>query len=77
VSLKRLLGLDTRPEKYAYALDPVMGYTAAGKIPDRWVPTPTKVGGPMLQPSGHGAGRRCCSSRCARAVSERMRIRSR
>ncbi len=39
MSLKRFLGLDTHPEKYAYALDPVMGYTAAGKIPERWVPT--------------------------------------
>lgn len=39
MSLKRFLGLGTNAEKYAYALDPVMGYTAAGKIPDRWVPT--------------------------------------
>ncbi len=39
MSLKRFLGLGTSAEKYAYALDPVMGYTAAGKIPDRWVPT--------------------------------------
>ena len=39
MSLKRALGLDTRPEKYAYALDPTMGYTAAGKIPERWVQT--------------------------------------
>jgi assimilatory nitrate reductase catalytic subunit len=39
MSLMRFLGLDTRHEKYAYAHDPVMGYTAAGKIPDRWVPT--------------------------------------
>jgi anaerobic selenocysteine-containing dehydrogenase len=37
--LKRALGLDTRPERYAYAVDPVMGYTAARKIPDRWVQT--------------------------------------
>ena len=37
--LKRMLGLDTRAERYAYAVDPVMGYTAARKIPDRWVKT--------------------------------------
>ena len=37
--LKRALGLDTRPERYAYAIDPVMGHTAAGKIPDRWIQT--------------------------------------
>jgi anaerobic selenocysteine-containing dehydrogenase len=38
-TLKRLLGLDTRAERYAYAVDPVMGYTSARKIPDRWVST--------------------------------------
>ena len=37
--LKRALGLDTRAERYTYAVDPVMGYTAARKIPDRWVKT--------------------------------------
>ncbi len=37
--IKRFLGLGTSAEKYAYALDPVMGYTAAAKIPDRWVST--------------------------------------
>ena len=37
--LKRALGFDTRPERYAYAVDPVMGYTAASRIPDRWVKT--------------------------------------
>ncbi len=39
VNLKRALGLDTRADRYAYAVDPVMGYTAAQKIPDRWVQT--------------------------------------
>jgi assimilatory nitrate reductase catalytic subunit len=39
MSLKRILGLDTRPERYAYGVDPVMGYTAAAKIPERWIPT--------------------------------------
>jgi anaerobic selenocysteine-containing dehydrogenase len=37
--LTRALGLDTRAERYTYALDPVMGHTAARKIPDRWVKT--------------------------------------
>ncbi|MEO7144831.1 MAG: molybdopterin-dependent oxidoreductase [Bryobacteraceae bacterium] len=35
----QLLGLDTLREKYAYGYDPEFGYTAAGKIPDRWVET--------------------------------------
>jgi anaerobic selenocysteine-containing dehydrogenase len=39
MSLKHLLGLDTRAERYSYEVDPVMGYTAAAKIPERWVPT--------------------------------------
>ena len=33
------LGLDILAEKYAYASDPVMGFTSAQKIPDRWVAT--------------------------------------
>ena len=36
---KRALGLDTRADRYTYADDPVMGHTAARKIPDRWVRT--------------------------------------
>ena len=39
MSLARLLGLDTQATRYAYATDPVMGYTSARKIPDRWVRT--------------------------------------
>ena len=38
-TLKRLLGLDTHADRYAYGVDPVMGHTAARKIPDRWVST--------------------------------------
>jgi anaerobic selenocysteine-containing dehydrogenase len=38
-TLKRLLGLDTHSDRYAYDVDPVMGHTAARKIPDRWVST--------------------------------------
>jgi anaerobic selenocysteine-containing dehydrogenase len=39
MNLRRMLGLDTLKEKYAYASDPLTGYTSAQKIPDRWVPT--------------------------------------
>lgn len=39
MTLKRELGLDILAEKYAYASDPVMGFTSAQKIPDRWVAT--------------------------------------
>jgi anaerobic selenocysteine-containing dehydrogenase len=39
MSLKRLFGLETNAQHYAYADDPAFGYTAANKIPDRWVKT--------------------------------------
>lgn len=39
MTLKKQLGLDILAEKYAYASDPVMGFTSAQKIPDRWVAT--------------------------------------
>jgi assimilatory nitrate reductase catalytic subunit len=39
MNLKRRLGLDILREKYAYAADPVMGYTSEQKIPDKWVST--------------------------------------
>jgi anaerobic selenocysteine-containing dehydrogenase len=39
MTLKRELGLDILAEKYAYAADPVMGFTSAQKIPERWVAT--------------------------------------
>ena len=38
-SLKRLIGLDTRAEEYAYAVDPVAGYVSAQKAPDKWIQT--------------------------------------
>src|SRR5688572_24433747 len=38
-TLKHLLGLDTHSDRYAFAVDPVMGHTATRKIPDRWVAT--------------------------------------
>ncbi len=37
--VKRLLGVDTRADEYAYAVDPVAGYISAQKAPDRWVKT--------------------------------------
>jgi anaerobic selenocysteine-containing dehydrogenase len=39
MNLKRQLGLDILQEKYAYARDPVMGFTSEQKIPERWVAT--------------------------------------
>ncbi|MFN7922671.1 MAG: nitrate reductase [Bryobacteraceae bacterium] len=37
MSWKRSLGIDNLRHQYAYRRDPVMGYTSAGKIADRWV----------------------------------------
>ncbi len=39
MTLKQLLGLDTRADRYAYGVDPTAGYVSAQKIPDRWVST--------------------------------------
>jgi anaerobic selenocysteine-containing dehydrogenase len=39
MNLRRQVGLDTLEKQYAYATDPVTGYTSAQKIPDRWVST--------------------------------------
>ncbi|MDO8794903.1 MAG: molybdopterin-dependent oxidoreductase [Vicinamibacterales bacterium] len=39
MKLTRLLGLDTASDKYAYALDPVTGYTAGRRVAERWVHT--------------------------------------
>jgi len=39
-SLRRALGLDILADRYAYANDPVAGYTSAKRVPDRWVSTP-------------------------------------
>jgi len=36
---KRLIGLDTRADEYAYAVDPDSGYISAQKVPERWVKT--------------------------------------
>ncbi len=39
MSWKRLAGIDTLQEEYAYARSESTGYTSARKIPDYWVPT--------------------------------------
>jgi len=39
MTLKRQLGLDILTDKYSYAADPVMGFTSAQKVPERWVAT--------------------------------------
>jgi assimilatory nitrate reductase catalytic subunit len=39
MNVKRLLGLDTQAERYAYAVDPVAGFVSAQKVPERWVQT--------------------------------------
>jgi assimilatory nitrate reductase catalytic subunit len=39
MTLKQMLGLDTRAERYSYGTDPVAGYVSAQKVPDKWVAT--------------------------------------
>ena len=39
MNFKRLLGIDTLADRYAYANDAVAGYTSAKRVPDHWVPT--------------------------------------
>ena len=39
MNLKRLVGLDTLSDRYAYAEDPEFGYVAASRVADRWTPT--------------------------------------
>ena len=39
MTLRRMLGLDTRAERYAYASDAELGYVSAQKVPERWVAT--------------------------------------
>ena len=39
MTLKQLLGLDTRADRYTYGVDPTAGYVSSQKIPDRWVST--------------------------------------
>ena len=39
MTLKQMLGLDTRADRYAYGVDQASGYVSAQKLPDRWIPT--------------------------------------
>src|ERR671924_2260040 len=39
MTLKHLLGLDTRADRYTYGVDQVAGYVSSQKIPDRWIAT--------------------------------------
>ena len=39
MTLKQLLGLDTRADRYTYGVDPAAGYISTQKVPDRWVST--------------------------------------
>ena len=39
MNLKRMLGLDTRADRYAYAVDAEAGYVSAQKVPERWIST--------------------------------------
>jgi anaerobic selenocysteine-containing dehydrogenase len=39
MTLKQLLGLDTRADRYSYSVDPVAGYISSQRVPDRWVAT--------------------------------------
>jgi anaerobic selenocysteine-containing dehydrogenase len=39
MTLRQMLGLDTRADDYAYGVDAASGYVSAQKIPDRWVAT--------------------------------------
>ena len=39
MNLKQMLGLDTRADRYSYAVDSASGYVSAQKVPERWVAT--------------------------------------
>ena len=39
MNVARLLGLDTRADRYTYSVDPVAGYTSTQRVPDTWVST--------------------------------------
>jgi assimilatory nitrate reductase catalytic subunit len=39
MNVKRLLGLDTQADQYAYTNDPMLGFVSARKSPARWVST--------------------------------------
>ena len=37
--IKRLVGIDTQPEKYAYAKDPLFGHVTESRVAEKWVKT--------------------------------------
>jgi assimilatory nitrate reductase catalytic subunit len=39
MNVKRMLGLDTRAERYTYEVDPTAGYISSQRVPERWVAT--------------------------------------
>src|SRR5687767_15747533 len=39
MTLKQLLGLDTRADRYTYSVDPTAGYISSQRASDRWVST--------------------------------------
>src|SRR5215212_1510837 len=39
MNVKRMLGLDTRADRYTYEVDPAAGYVSSQRIPDKWVAT--------------------------------------
>src|SRR5215208_8135112 len=39
MTLKQMLGLDTRADRYTYEVDPAAGYVSSQRVPDRWIAT--------------------------------------
>ena len=39
MNVKRMLGLDTRADRYTYEVDPTAGYISSQRVPERWVAT--------------------------------------
>src|SRR5215212_8543162 len=39
MNVRRMLGLDTRADRYTYEVDPTAGYVSSQRVPERWVAT--------------------------------------
>jgi anaerobic selenocysteine-containing dehydrogenase len=39
MNVKRMLGLDTRADRYTYEVDPTAGYISSQRVPERWIAT--------------------------------------
>ena len=39
MNVKRMLGLDTRADRYTYEVDPTAGYISSQRVPEKWVAT--------------------------------------